>query len=43
MLKPGGYDTITAVRPGVLHYWKESSWTNGLTRNGLHAFRRRGV
>ena len=35
MLKPGGYGTTTAVRPGVLRDQKKSSWTKGLTRNGF--------
>ena len=43
MLKPGGYGTMTAVRPGVLRYRKESGWTNGLTRDCLLGYRRRGV
>ena len=43
MLKPGDYGTMTAVRPGVLRYRKESSWTNGLTRDCLLGYRRRGV
>ena len=43
MLKLGGYGTMTAVRPGVLRYRKESSWTNGLTRDCLLGYRRRGV
>ena len=34
-LPVGVYGTMTAVRPGVLRYRKESSWTNGLTRDCL--------